>query len=74
MRWIGTELEEPDFVLAMKAFTRGSQWQADQLWCCMGLLPKSIVKRCETDHLKQALQLEDDYSLEPKIVKLQLHA
>lgn len=28
MRWIGTELEEPDFVLAMKAFTRGSQWQA----------------------------------------------
>lgn len=28
MRWIGTELEEPDFVLAMKAFTRGSRWQA----------------------------------------------
>lgn len=28
MRWIGTELEEPDFVLAMKAFSRGSQWQA----------------------------------------------
>eukprot|EP00438_Fugacium_kawagutii_P001601 Skav204355 [mRNA] locus=scaffold866:31560:32552:+ [translate_table: standard] len=28
MRWIGTELEEPDFVLAMKAYTRGSLWQA----------------------------------------------
>ncbi|CAJ1442806.1 unnamed protein product [Effrenium voratum] len=27
MRWIGSELEEPDFVLAMKAFTRGDRWQ-----------------------------------------------
>ena len=27
MRWIGSELEEPDFVLAMKAFSRGKRWQ-----------------------------------------------
>ena len=28
MRWIGSELEEPDFVLAISAFAKGSHWQA----------------------------------------------